>query len=111
MIDPVSAELSMSVDQHGSTPVQLVCEAPNAGALVIEGGLITAFLDFGVSGFPTANYDLATVDEVQLEPGWVELAVRSHRQTPLTVEGHTPCDSPEDCREGQTCDLKIQTCS
>lgn len=136
MIEPVSAELSMtvdqplaiewtteqvvpsiatvrivlSVDQHGATPVQLVCEAASSGSIEIAGELITAFLDFGVSGFPNANYYLETVDSVQLEPGCVELAVRSHRQTPLTVDGHTPCDSPDDCPEGQTCDLKIQTC-
>jgi hypothetical protein len=102
--------LMLNVDQHGLTPVQLICESDDTGSLVISSELMTQFLAFGVSGFPSADYYLQTVDSVEITPGCVEFLVRSHRQTALDVEGHTPCDAPNDCPEGQMCDLMIQTC-
>jgi hypothetical protein len=72
--------------------------------------LIAQFIDFGISGFPSAQFYRETVDSLALEPGCVEFAVRSHRETLLGVEGHTPCNKPDDCPEGQTCDIMIQTC-
>lgn len=102
--------LVMTVDQHGLTPVQLVCEAQDTGQMVIGADIITQFLAFGVTGFPSADYYLQTVDSVDLRPGCVDFVVRSHDQTPLDVEGHTPCDAPSDCPDGQVCDLMIQTC-
>jgi hypothetical protein len=102
--------LVLAVDQHGLTPVQLVCESDDTGSLSISAEIITQYLSLGVSGFPSADYYLQTVDSVDITPGCVEFIVRSHRQTALTVEGHTPCDAPSDCPEGQTCDVMIQTC-
>jgi hypothetical protein len=47
---------------------------------------------------------------VDIEPGCVEFAVHTHRQTLLSVEGHVPCNKPADCPDGLICDIKIQTC-
>ncbi len=103
--------LVLGVDQHGITPVGLVCEAPaDQGSLEISAEIMTQFLEAGISGFPSADYYLETEDSVTIEPGCVELVVRSHDQTMLSVEGHTPCDAPNDCPKGQLCDLKLQTC-
>jgi hypothetical protein len=102
--------LVLSVDQHGLSPVALVCESADTGSLSISAELMTQFLEFGVSGFPSADYYLQTVDSVDIRPGCVEFVSRSHRQTALTVDGHTPCDAPADCPEGEMCDLMIQTC-
>jgi hypothetical protein len=103
-------QLVLSVDQHGLTPVKLVCESDDTGSLSIAPELVSDFLAFGVSGFPSADYYLRTVDSVDITPGCVELIAHSHRQTLLDVEGHTPCDAPADCPVGQMCDLMIQTC-
>jgi hypothetical protein len=102
--------LVLGVDQHGLTPVQLICESADTGSLSISPELVGQFLEFGVSGFPSADYYLQTVDSVDITPGCVELVIGSHRQTQLDVEGHTPCDAPADCPMGQTCDLMLQTC-
>lgn len=102
--------VSLNVDQHGLTPVTLFCEVPDTGALEIPADLITSFLEFGISGYPVAHYYRQTSDSVEIEPGCVEFLVRTHQQTALSVEGHTPCDSPDDCPKGQTCDLALQTC-
>jgi hypothetical protein len=111
---PVGAEatlrLVLYVDQHGLTPVFLVCESDDTGSITISPELVSQFLAFGVSGFPCADYYLQTVDSVDLTPGCVDFTVRSHVQTQLDVEGHTPCDAPADCPDGQMCDLMIQTC-
>lgn len=102
--------LSLNVDQHGLTPVNLFCDVEDTGALEIPADIVSSFLEFGVSGYPVAHYYRQTVDSVEIEPGCVELLVRSHHQTPLTVAGHTPCTTPDDCPMDQTCDLMLQTC-
>jgi hypothetical protein len=102
--------VELNIDQHGNTPVRLVCEADDAGALTIPRELISQLIGFGISGFPSAQYYRETVDSVDLEPGCVEFTVHSHVQTLLSVEGHIPCDSPDDCPDGQVCDLPVQTC-
>lgn len=102
--------VELNIDQHGNTPVRLVCEAEDTGALTIPASLISQLIGFGISGFPSVQYYRQTVDSVALEPGCVEFVVESHRQTLLSVEGHIPCDMPGDCPDGQVCDLKIQTC-
>jgi hypothetical protein len=102
--------LALNVDQHGLTPVTLVCEVEDNGSLEVPAELITDFLAFGISGYPVTHYYRQTADSVEIAPGCVDFLVRTHRQTPLTVEGHTPCDSPDDCPDGETCDLLIQTC-
>ena len=80
------------------------------GSLSVSAALIEQFLDFGVSGFPTADYYLQTADSVEIEPGCVDCLVYSHHQTSMSVEGHVPCDDPGDCPAGQVCDILIQTC-
>lgn len=102
--------VELNIDQHGNTPVRLVCEAEDSGTLTIPAALVSQLIGFGISGFPSVQYYRQTVDSIELAPGCVEFVVRSHQQTLLAVEGHVPCDSPDDCPDGQVCDLPVQTC-
>lgn len=102
--------LELNVDQHGLTPVSLVCDAEDDGSLEVSAQLVSDFLAFGVSGFPRAEYYLQTADSVTIEPGCVDLVVRSHATRQLSVSGHIPCDDPSDCPAGEHCNLAIQTC-
>ncbi len=102
--------LELNVDQHGITPVSLICDAEDTGSLELSSGLIADFLEFGISGFPRSEYYIQTADSVTIEPGCVELVVRSHVTRGLSVAGHTPCDDPSDCPKGEMCNLMIQTC-
>lgn len=103
--------VQLGVDQHGLSPLAMICSAPaDVGTLTISGELITQFLDNGISGFPSADFNFETVDSVDIEPGCVELVVRSHEQVTVFVAGHTPCNVPADCPDGQTCDVMNQTC-
>lgn len=110
--DPrTTMRLQIGVDQHGLSPLALVCSAPaDAGVLTISGELMTQFIDNGVSGFPSADFHFETVDSVDIEPGCVDFVVRSHARTMVRVEGHTPCNVTAECPDGQTCDTMLQTC-
>ncbi len=102
--------VELTIDQHGNTPVKLVCDGADSGMLEVPVDLIAQLIDFGISGFPSAQFYRQTLDSIELEPGCVDFAVRSHDATLLAVEGHTPCNKPADCPDGQVCDIKIQTC-
>lgn len=103
--------VQIGVDQHGTTPATLICTAPaDAGALTISGELLTQFLENGISGFPNADFHFETVDSMDVEPGCVDFVVRSHAHVNVFVTGHTPCNVPGDCPDGQTCDMMNQTC-
>lgn len=103
--------LQLAVDQHGTSPLAMICSVPaDAGSLSISGELVTQFLENGISGFPSADFYFETVDSVDIEPGCVDFAVRSHEQVMVTIQGHTPCNVPGDCPKGQTCDVMNQTC-
>lgn len=110
--DPrVTMRLQIAVDQHGTSPLAMICEAPaDAGTLTISGELMTQFLEHGISGFPSADFYFETVDSMDIEPGCVDFAVRSHDQIMVFITGHTPCNSTPDCPKGQTCDVMNQTC-
>ncbi|HWB79218.1 MAG TPA: hypothetical protein VG755_29860 [Nannocystaceae bacterium] len=110
--DPrVTMRLQIAVDQHGTSPLAMICEAPaDAGTLTISGALMTEFLEHGISGFPSADFFFETVDSMDVEPGCVDFAVRSHDQIMVFITGHTPCNSTPDCPKGQTCDVMNQTC-
>jgi hypothetical protein len=102
--------VELNIDQHGNTPVKLICESDDTGTLTIPAALISQLIGFGISGFPSVQYYRQTVDSVDLPPGCVDFAVRSHVQTLLSVEGHIPCKKPADCPDGQVCDILIETC-
>jgi hypothetical protein len=110
--DPrTTMRLQVAVDQHGTSPLAMVCSVPaDAGMLTISGELVTQFLEHGISGFPSADFFFETVDSMEIEPGCVDLVVRSHAQVMVFITGHTPCNSTPDCPKGQTCDVMNQTC-
>lgn len=107
---PQQVRIELTIDLHGATPSKLVCTVPDTGMTTIPQGLIEQFVGLGVTGFPNVTYYRETVDSIEIEPGCVELGVRSYDQQPLTVVGHTPCTSDDECPDGQTCDIPNETC-
>lgn len=107
---PGMVRVELNIDQHGITPVELWCVSEDTGSLTVPAAFIAEFVQFGVTGYPSVSYYRETVDSVEIEPGCVELGVRSHQSGMLTVVGHTPCSSPQDCPDGYVCNLAIQTC-
>lgn len=102
--------LSINVDQHGNSPVTMFCNFEDNGSAEIPSTLVTKLLEYGVSGFATADIYRRTLDSTNISAGCVELVVFSHVQGLLKVEGHVPCFTNADCPPGETCKVEINTC-
>ena len=100
----------INIDQHGNSPMNLICDLEDTGSYTIASSLVTDLLSAGVSGFATFQMWRRSVDSIQLEPGCVELRVESYINRQLTVAGHTACQSDADCEGGQICNVPINTC-
>ena len=107
---PATIELELTIDQHGNSPVRIQCELEDTGAAELPAEVADALLNAGVSGFPNAVLSRRTVDSTSAGGLCVELVVGSPRSPDVRVGGHTPCDEPDDCPDGLTCDLAINTC-
>ena len=105
-----SVFVSVNVDQHGITPVTLECAFADNGTNAIASSVIDALLNFGISGFPSARIQRRTVDKVMLGEGCADFIVDYEAVAGVTVSGHTPCSSTEDCPADQECNLALQTC-
>lgn len=104
----ISVELS--VDQHGTTPLLLTCEAEDTGELEISATAVDALLAAGITGFPSARVERRTVDSVPVHEGCIDFRVTSSYEPDVAIEGYTPCSAPEQCPEGQTCNLALERC-
>ncbi len=102
--------IRLNIDQHGNSPVEIVCSVPDTGSADIPSSVIDQLLGFGVTGFPSGNLARRTVDKVDIEPGCVQFTVFSHLLGSLQVEGHIPCAGPDDCPPGMECDIPTGTC-
>lgn len=102
--------VSLSIDQHGVTPSRLECAFDDDGAAAVPAALIDTLLDAGVTGFPAATITRRTADRAPAGAGCLDFVVTSPRVVPLSVEGHTPCVTDNECPDGQTCDEELQTC-
>lgn len=107
---PARVQLTVSVDQHGTTPATLVCEGDDSGVLVVPEPLVTALLTAGASGYPAASLARQTVDAATVSGGCAEFAVVAETRPSLTVAGHLPCTTNADCPSGSTCATQLQTC-
>lgn len=102
--------LSLSVDQHGTSPVRLLCDVPDTGEYAIDPELVDALLAAGVTGFPSALVARHTLDSTAAAGGCVELEVTSYRSPAVTIPGYTPCTIQGDCPNGLICNTALQRC-
>ncbi len=102
--------LSFNVDQHGNSPITMLCQVSDTGSATVPSDLLESLLDYGVSGFASAWIRRQSADQTTTEHGCVDLRVYSHLGTDLSVEGHTPCNHDGECPDGQHCDLETNTC-
>lgn len=100
----------INIDQHGNSPVELVCELKDTGSATVPSSLIDQLLGFGITGFPSGHVSRHTLDKVTTGPGCVRFEVFSHVLGDLAVEGHIPCDASKPCPMGMACEIKTGTC-
>lgn len=102
--------IELNIDQHGSTPMTLICDVDDVGTADISAALVDTLINSGVSGFPSGHVYRRTSDSTQTQWGCVELNVESHAQALVEIVGHTPCQTDNDCPDGQICDVPNETC-
>lgn len=103
-------QVRLNIDQHGNTPVELICELKDTGSVMVPASLVDQLIGFGVTGFPSGNVTRHTVDSTTVGPGCVRFEVYSHALGVLEVADHIPCDAAHPCPAGKNCDLKTGTC-
>ena len=106
-------QLKLNIDQHGTSPVSVLCELEDDGQGSVPGSLIQALVAYGVSGFPSASLSRRTVDQVRLElaeGGCFDLVVDTPVHIDVDVLGFTPCKDSDDCPDDQTCNLELEIC-
>lgn len=102
--------VELTLDQHGASPLSLICAFEDTGRASIPASVIDQLITSGVSGFPNGRITRRTADHVDLEMGCVELVVGSPLAASITVSGYTPCTAAGDCPGGQVCNLPLQRC-
>lgn len=102
--------VEINIDQHGRSPLTLVCDLPDTGEALLPVAATDALIAAGVTGFPSGRLTRRTVDSSEDAGRCVDFAVTSVRPVPVSVEGHIPCARDADCPVPQTCDLPIQQC-
>lgn len=105
-----TVRIRLNIDQHGNSPVELVCELKDVGTATIPASLVDQLTSFGVTGFPSGHVSRHTLDKTTVGPGCVRFEVFSHVLGDLQVSGHIPCDAVKTCPSGMTCDIPTGTC-
>ena len=104
----------LAIDQHGASPVRLVCRFEDTGQGTVTADLAAQLIDAGVSGFPSGTLSRETADHVGfLQPeaqACLDLVVRSHRAVDVRAAGFVPCTTQQDCPSGLSCNTVIELC-
>ena len=102
--------VEINIDVHGGSPVNLVCDFPDTGEATIPAETVDAFIQAGVTGFPSGAVERRTADEMETEDGCADFIVRSQRTLNIEVTGYIPCTRDEDCTPPETCNTDIEQC-
>jgi hypothetical protein len=102
--------MRLNVDQHGNSPVTMICDVADTGEAVLPGSILKILLEYGVSGFATFDIYRRTIDSTWMDDRCVELRTFSFTAGKVIVDGHVPCFSDADCPDGETCKVEINTC-
>lgn len=103
-------QLTLSIDQHGTSPSRLVCSFPDDGAGTVPVAMVDALLAAGVTGWPSATVARLTADRAAIGAGCVDLVVSTPRSLDVDVAGFIPCDPGHPCPAPLTCNLELELC-
>ena len=111
--DPVARTtvgLELSIDQHGASPLRILCEFADDGQGEVPVELVDALLGGGVTGFPNATLTRHTLDRAEHEGACVDFEVMSPVPVSVRVEGYIPCHDDDDCPPTMDCNTEIELC-
>jgi hypothetical protein len=75
----------LQIDQHGLSPVSVVCETADDGSLEVSAALVDRLFAAGISGFPNGTLIRRTADSQSAGGGCVDLVVASERSAAVAV--------------------------
>jgi hypothetical protein len=81
-----TVRLELNIDQHGLTPVTVVCELADTGTATVSATIVDGMFDAGSSGFPRGSLTRRTVDSQSVDDGCIELVVATPRSHTLRVQ-------------------------
>jgi len=87
---------TLMIDQHGNSPVTMVCYFEDTGSATIPKSLLQTFTEWGVTGYATGNLYRQTFDSTETSLGCVDLQLFSRVQAALSVTNHDPTVVPGD---------------
>jgi hypothetical protein len=100
----------LTVDQHGTSPVSLVCRFAETDTGEVPADAVDALLESGISGFPNGSLTRETADSIDSGSGCVDLRVISSRAASVEVAGHIPCNASTPCPSPLECNLALEQC-
>ncbi|MFN3200402.1 MAG: hypothetical protein ACE366_18535 [Bradymonadia bacterium] len=109
-VDDAKVAITISIDQHGASPLSLHCDVADTGMTQVPAALIDRLIDGGVTGAPSGQLSRHTADSTMTEDGCVDFIVASSRARAVRVDGFTFCTMNADCPDGQTCDVPREVC-
>jgi hypothetical protein len=102
--------VEVNVDQHGNTPITMVCEMADDGEGELPAALLESTVAAGVSGYPNARVARRTADRTALGDGCLEFLVQSVVLPDVSVDGYVACSSSAECPPGMSCNTEIELC-
>lgn len=82
-------QLRLNINQHGASPLTLICDFPDTGSAQVSTLLMDTFINTGVSGIPNGRLVRWTVDSMEVEKGCVEFRISSslNADVQLAIDG------------------------
>lgn len=102
--------VELSIDQHGATPLKLVCDFPDVGHAAVTSDMVNELIASGVTGYPSGIAARQTVDAMETSAGCADFRTASVSKLPVEVTGHTPCMKDNDCTRPASCNPTTRQC-
>jgi hypothetical protein len=97
-------ELLVDISYHGGVKGKVICNTADDGEHAIPASILNDLIDLGVAGFPTITFH-RVARGASSAPHEIEFRVEQNVQIPVAIDGLVSCTFPEDCPEGETCQV------
>jgi hypothetical protein len=97
-------ELLIDISHHGGVKGKVICNTADDGEHTIPAAILNDLIDLGVAGFPTITFH-RMARGVSAAPHEIAFRVEQNVQIPVAIDGLVSCTFPEDCPEGESCQV------
>ncbi len=109
--DSGRVEIELNISRHAGTIGFLACDVEDTGSVTISAGLVSQLVMLGnIAGFPELNVTRSSSGSTKIQPGRVDLIVRSNVERFITIEGFDSCLLDSQCPSGSVCNTARKLC-